>query len=203
MKSFLPKLRNVRVFLDQKITTYKFPYTGFSTIEPLLCKEPYHLLMNSRLACIFHAWILFNFDEEDQQLLSNVRHEDDVYRVMQRYVLDTLLIVFASCTDANSPHPSLRRSGSASQTDCYPLTMVAGIFSLWCTLTLLQNLSRRCPYSLFVQPDDGENKIPLVLIFIPPWEFGYEDFNKLVAPRKVCTQALLPLLLFDLAFFAV
>ena len=99
MKSFLPKLRNVRVFLDQKITTYKFPYTGFSTIEPAVMQRTLPLADEFAPCMHLPCMDIVNFDEEDQQLLSNVRHEDDVYRVAQRYVL--------------------RRSGSASQTDCY------------------------------------------------------------------------------------
>ena len=68
---------------------YISPYTGFSTVEPAIMQRTPPL--EDEFAPCMHlpCMDIVNFDEEDQQLLSNIRHEDDVYRVMQRYVLDT------------------------------------------------------------------------------------------------------------------
>jgi hypothetical protein len=71
------------------LLTYKIAQPGFSTIEPVVMGKTAPL--EDEFAPYMHlpCMDIVNFDEEDQRLLSNVRHEDDVYRVMQRYVLDT------------------------------------------------------------------------------------------------------------------
>ncbi|KIM43555.1 hypothetical protein M413DRAFT_443483 [Hebeloma cylindrosporum] len=136
----------------------------FSSIEPIVMGRTQAL--EDEFAPYMHlpCMDIVNFDEEDQRLLSNVRHEDDVYRVMQRYVLDTAsncLRIMYGC-EYNSAFTNKVRFSIANR-------LLPAHHGCW---------------DIFILPDDGKNKVPLVLIFVPPWEFGYENFNELVAPRE-------------------
>ena len=103
-------------------------------LNPLSWKEPHLLKMNLLLTCIFHVWISF-ISTKKTNASSLTSATKTTFIVSSSDMFWTpLLIVFASCTNANTPQPSPTRSGSASRTGYSPLTMGAGTFSFWCIL---------------------------------------------------------------------
>ncbi|KAJ3507359.1 hypothetical protein NLJ89_g6350 [Agrocybe chaxingu] len=109
---------------------------------------------------------IVDFEPRDLAFLDNIRNEDDMFILFKRYILDT-----ASET-CRFMHRAPPKSPLAESFKFHPA-------------------NRLCPahharWDIYAMGPQHEwsTSIPLIVIYVPPWEFGTEDFKQLVALQK-------------------
>ncbi|KAF8811115.1 hypothetical protein BYT27DRAFT_6456918 [Phlegmacium glaucopus] len=105
-----------------------------------------------------------SYNKTEKHFLANIQNEDDFVRIVQQFVLGTIteLVRIMERLPIRSP--------------------------------LAQDLkfklaNRLCPahharWDLFTLPQDPDNEIPLLVIFVPPWHFGHDDMKRFASVQQ-------------------
>ncbi|RDB29749.1 hypothetical protein Hypma_013866 [Hypsizygus marmoreus] len=106
---------------------------------------------------------IVTYDEEDIQRLSHIDNEDDCISVLQDYVLGTV-------------------SEAMRLIHGVPLNSPAA------ASLQFQNVSHLCVahharWDILALPRDNAGRHPFVVFFVPPWEFGTDDFDDFTKAR--------------------
>ncbi|KAF8154721.1 hypothetical protein B0H34DRAFT_799473 [Crassisporium funariophilum] len=101
------------------------------------------------------------FEDRDEAFFTGMRNEDDMVMLYKHYLLD-------SVTEAVRIMSRLPRHAPITDT------------------LRLRITNRLCPahhgkWDIFVLGKDAFNEVPMVVVFVPPWEFGSEDIDQFAA----------------------
>ncbi|KAF9004575.1 hypothetical protein BDQ17DRAFT_1424425 [Cyathus striatus] len=99
-----------------------------------------------------------DYGDDDVSFLSNIENEDDLSAVMEHYVLRTA----SECIRLIQKLPPLAPMSRA---------LDFKLSNHLCT-------AHHARWDIFALPSDASNIVPVVILFIPPWNFTHTDFEE-------------------------